>query len=109
MNTNIIEVYSNNNQANLWRNYIYDMDKGVDIAKYVARTKYAFPGGYELYAITDDGGVLCHDCCRSQFEYIVYSCGNDGWKVVAVDSTVNCDMEDLHCDHCSKLIYEYGS
>ena len=106
---NTIEVYTSDNPANKWRNYVYDMDQGKDIAKYIARTKYAFPGGYELYAITDDGGVLCHECCRQEFVNIATAYDGDGWNVVAIDSTAACDMEDLHCSHCNKSIYEYES
>jgi len=103
---NSIEIYSQNNPAHVWRNYIYDLDSGSDIAKYVARERYAWPGGYELYAITDDGGCLCHDCCRTEFELILWSVKNDcsdGWKVVAMQSTAM-DEGLVQCDHCNKGI-----
>ena len=100
-----LEVYSSNNKANVWRNYVYDMDNGADIAKYVARTKYAWPGGYELYAITDDGGVLCHECCRTEFCNIATAYDGDGWKVTACTSTAM-DEEHVYCDHCNKTIFD---
>lgn len=109
---NLIEIYSSNNPANVWRNYTYDMTVGSDIAKYVAREKYAFPGGCELYVITDDGAALCHDCCRKEFISIKWSCVNncnDGWNVIAIDSTAMCGIDPVYCDHCNKTIYEYES
>ena len=81
MTARIIENYSRDNPGKVWRTYSYDMDNCADIAKYVARTRYAFPGGYELYAITDDGGLLCHDCCKTEFHQIASSYEGDGWRV----------------------------
>ena len=99
-----LEVYSSNNQANVWRNYSYDMTVGSDIAKYIARTKYAFPGGYELYAITDDGAVLCHNCCKTEFVNIKTAYPGDGWNVVAVQTTA-WDESLVECDHCHNAIH----
>jgi hypothetical protein len=103
---NTIETYSSNNPAKVWRNYTYDLDVGSDIAKYVAREHYAWPGGYELFVITDDGGLLCFDCCRSEFTQIIWDEVNDcstGWRVTAMDSMASYD-EPHHCDHCSRVI-----
>ena len=116
--TNIIENYSRDNPGKVWRTYTYDMDNGADIAKYVARTRYAFPGGYELFAITTDGAVLCHKCCRAEFRLIAESVRDypgdvfeycDGWRVVEVGSTAEYDNfgdDDNHliCDHCNRII-----
>ena len=95
--------YSNANPAGIWRDYPYNMDTAAGMAKYVARTKYAFPGGYELYAVTDDGAVLCHNCCRTEFELIAKSDSADGWHVEAVTSTAD-DDSHVYCDHCDKDI-----
>lgn len=102
---NLIEIYSSNNPANHWRNYVYDLSIGSDIAKYVAREMYAWPGGYELYAITDDGGVLCHNCCRTEFYNIKTAYPADGWSVIAMQSTA-IDSDHVYCDHCNKTINE---
>lgn len=103
---NIIEDYNSNNPGHVWRNYKYDLSKCADIAKYIARHRYAWPGGHALFAITDDGGALCNKCCHSEFYLIASSYPGDGWYVVAVDSTVNYDYDDeaesfgITCDHC---------
>ena len=69
------------------------------------RNKYAWPGGYPMYAITSDGGVLCHSCCQSEFRNIVgaiHANNSDGWLVEAI--TVNWEDPDLFCDHCSEPV-----
>ena len=100
---NTIETYNRDNPGKVWRTVIYDMGKCADIAKFVARTKFAFPGGYELFAITDDGAALCYDCCQTEFSQIVGSYPGDGWRVTAIDSMANYD-DSFHCDHCNREI-----
>ena len=109
---NTVTDYNRLNPGRVWRTYNYDLDNGADIAKYVARTRYAWPGGYELFAITNDGAALCHDCCRSEFRLIAESVRDnpsdaygycDGWRVIAVDSTASLD-DSLWCDHCDRHI-----
>jgi hypothetical protein len=68
----------------------------------VSTSPYTFPGCYPKYAITDDGGCLCHKCCGTELECITDSFPNDGWHVVAID--VNYENNDLYCDHCSTQI-----
>jgi predicted nucleic-acid-binding Zn-ribbon protein len=89
----------------IWRDYSYDLTKCADIARYVAREKYAFPGGYELFAVTDDGGVLCHRCCKSEYYLIRTSYKGDGWHVEAMSSTAEVDDDALYCDHCGYAVF----
>jgi hypothetical protein len=81
------------------------------------RTKYALPGGYEIFGITSDGALLCCDCMRQEFRSIVWSIKhncNDGWKVVAVDCNANLETREFvesnpdgysldYCAHCNKI------
>lgn len=72
------------------------------------RVPFAFPGGYEFYYVTSDGGAICHSCARANYRSISDSIRRsigDGWRVVAVDSTADCE-EHLNCDHCSRVIFE---
>ena len=78
----------------------------LEIAHLVSRTPFAWPGGYELFAITDDGGVLCWQCCEREELIIALSNRGDGWHVVAYDHTGNCDMDTESCDHCGRTIYD---
>ena len=89
-----------------WRAYRtmrYDMNYGRDVARYVARERYIWPGGYELFALADDGRVLCCDCCRSEYRQIARSLPRDGWHVIAYDYAYN-TAEPLACDHCARSI-----
>jgi len=76
--------------------------------KAAIRTKYAWPGGYELFGICDDGAVLCCDCMQREYHLIAYSRRHkidDGWNVVAVDCAANYDSH-IYCVHCNKTIVE---
>ena len=72
------------------------------LAKSLVRAPYAWPGGYPMYAVTDDGAALCKTCCKTEFRSIASSFPGDGWTVTALD--VNWEDSDLRCDHCSDLI-----
>lgn len=63
---------------------------------------YAWPGGYPVYYITDDGGTLCPDCARMAEREGLTGTPGDGWDIVAAD--VNWEDPDLACDHCYERI-----
>lgn len=72
------------------------------------RTKYVFPGGYELIGFTSDGTCLCCNCMRENYYQIAYSKRykiDDGWRVVAIDSTCNYD-DYLYCENCNTILVE---
>ena len=72
--------------------------------KEAIRHKYAWPGGYPLFLVTQ-GAALCVDCGRKHYRQIAYAIMHglsDGWKVEAAD--VNWEDPSLFCDHCSKRI-----
>lgn len=69
----------------------------------IIREPFAFPGGYEKYALTSDGGALCHECCKAE-SALIGDCDPEdtsGWRIVALD--VNWEG-DLFCDHCGESI-----
>lgn len=72
------------------------------IAIAVHTEPFAWPGGYPMYAITDDGAAICPACCGSEIKNIDASTRGDGWRVIASD--VNWEDGELYCDHCSKRI-----
>ncbi len=77
----------------------------ADIKATLRAGPYAWPGGYPLFAITDDGTALCFACLRAEFRSVADSVANDlrdGWKVTGID--INYDEPDLCCAHCSKAI-----
>lgn len=82
----------------------------IQQTKELIRHPYAWPGGYEVLFIMDDGETLCHDCARKEFKCIVWSMKNkvnDGWRIVGF-STLGNDIEStednpLYCAHCNKV------
>jgi len=72
------------------------------LADALVRSPFTWPGGYPQFAIQDDGGSLCHSCCRTERESIATTTGNDGWAVQAL--AVNWEDTDLRCDHCGAVI-----
>jgi hypothetical protein len=85
-----------------------DVESNNTALKAAIRTKYAWPGGYELFGICNDGAAMCCDCMRREYYLIAYSRRhkiNDGWRVVAIDCAVNYDSY-IYCEHCNKTIVE---
>ena len=64
---------------------------------------YAWPGGYPVFYLTTDGGVLCAgNECANGTESIACSencLEDDGWRVIAGD--IHWEGEPLTCDHCN--------
>ena len=85
-------------------------DAGLRDLRTIASYPYAFPGGYKHYAITSDGGCLCHKCIAKEYRTIYRSTrdhAKDGWQVTAID--INYEDATLTCDHCgTKIVSEYG-
>ena len=71
------------------------------------RNPYAWPGGYELFFITSDGALLCHDCVRKHYRSVSDSIRHnlsDGWRVVGI--TLDNELEqDESCAQCNKQIH----
>ena len=66
---------------------------------------YAWPGGYPMFFVTNDGDSLCFECVRAEYRSVSYSIRhkvNDGWRVVAC--CVNWEDNDMICDHCGERI-----
>lgn len=66
---------------------------------------YAWPGGYPLFYLCRDGGVLCHKCMNKEIAEIDDSTRRklrDGWEVRACD--VHWEGEPMTCGHCNDEI-----
>lgn len=74
---------------------------------------YAWPGGYPLFYIFSDGGVICPDCVNAEIDEIdaairdkrgnrPHRSGYGGWAIDAVDA--NWEDPDMVCDNCGKRI-----
>lgn len=65
---------------------------------------YAWPGGYPMFYLTADGGVLCPDCANGEHgsEASTSPEADAQWQIVAYDA--NWEDPHLFCDHCSERI-----
>ena len=65
-----------------------------------------WPGGYPVYSMTADGGILCGgpECANGpESKAAEAECPDDNqWLVVAVD--IHWEGEPLICDHCGAAI-----
>jgi len=83
-----------------------DITKGKELLATLRAGEYAWPGGYRLFFITSDGATISFDTVRDNLANILDSIRthrNDGWRVIACESTANCD-DDVFCDHSGDLI-----
>lgn len=64
---------------------------------------YAWPGGYPLFYVTNDSGVLCQDCANMALkEGLINDEYDPQWYIISYD--INYEDTSLYCDHCSKTI-----
>ena len=68
---------------------------------------FAWPGGYPIFYLCADGGILCPECANKESaikeaeENPAYP-DFDQWRIVASD--INWEDPDLTCDNCSQRI-----
>lgn len=77
----------------------------VEQVKSFIRQPYAWPGGYPLILVMNDGECLCADCARSSFRAIVNSTKHrvrDGWDAAGVE--VFWEGPVMYCAHCNASI-----
>lgn len=74
--------------------------------KEAIRQKYAWPGGYPLVLIMDDGECLCMGCAQKEWKNIYQSTKNherDGWQAAGVE--INWENPDGSlCAHCNNVL-----
>ncbi len=63
----------------------------------------AWPGGYPIFYLVADNGVLCPKCANEHGHDLSAECPDDDqWRVVAAD--INWEDPQLTCEHCSERI-----
>lgn len=66
---------------------------------------YAWPGGYPIYYLAADNGVLCAKCAN---EFTEGRDTEEQLKPVAAD--IHYEGADMHCEHCNVVIESaYGN
>lgn len=79
----------------------------AQIVDQIVASPYAWPGGYKIHALTDDGGCLCSKCCKDERDIISESFAGDGWHVVGL--FVHWEGAPITCDNCNEPYdSEYG-
>ena len=76
-----------------------------EIKETLRQGPFAWPGGYPLFFITDDGAALSFEAVRENWRLVCDSVrhnSRDGWQVVAVE--VNYEDPALYCEHTGKRI-----
>ena len=63
---------------------------------------YAWPGGYVLAHLCNDGGCLCAKCANDPKNPVHTDAPDDGWRIV--DSFINYEDAELMCNHCGDMI-----
>lgn len=77
----------------------------ADLAKCLDNGPYAWPGGYPLYFVTEDGGVLSFKAAEDNRELIesaIVKNDDDQWRVIACET--NWEDPELICDHTNERI-----
>lgn len=72
------------------------------------RTGYAWPGGYPMAIVFDDGGAVCMTCARNEWKSIAHDTIKDwkgtGWNAVGMQVLWE---GGNHCDHCNECLDAY--
>lgn len=63
--------------------------------------RWAWPGGYPIYYLCADGGVLCSKCVNTEIKLTSDPDAERGWRIVGVD--INYEDPYLVCDHCGEF------
>jgi len=62
----------------------------------------AWPGGYPLFFVTDDGSALSFETVKAEIRSVLSATKGNGWKVVGCQ--VNWEDEELTDDHTGEPI-----
>lgn len=82
----------------------------LELKNYLRSGKYAWPGGYPMYFVANDGEALSFEAVKENYREILSATKNkenNGWRIVGVD--VNWEDENLYCVHTgNKIESAYG-
>lgn len=80
-------------------------------ARVVRRERFAWPGGYELALIMEDGALLCAPCVESNWHEIAsanlsrrfHRAPVSGWEPIGLTSAA--ESEPDYCTHCNRTLF----
>lgn len=68
---------------------------------------FAWPGGYPLIAVMDDGEALCIGCIKREVKHVHEGGDADGWRYEGAD--IYWEGPPLVCAHCyAEIESAYG-
>ena len=76
-----------------------------DLKTQLRAGEYAWPGGYPLFFVANDGEALSFEAVRDNLKIVIHSMRhqiNDGWRVIGCD--INYEDPSLFCAHTGKRI-----
>ena len=85
-----------------WAEVLKDWASTSDIIRPIRRKWRTFTdlGGYPLFYVTKDCGVLCPKCANKNLKLTL---GDDPqWRIV--DCDINYEDTSLYCDNCNELV-----
>ena len=88
-----------------YRYHFSQIDTLAQVKACLRAGKFAWPGGYPLYFITQDGCALSFEAVESEFYQVCFDHLNDcstGWRIVGCD--INYEDNSLICEHTNKRI-----
>ena len=80
-----------------------------DVPRYIARNPYAWPGGYDIIGICDDGGILCAHCIKENYREVMHDTRygwNTGWRIVGFQ-TADWLEDSTLCGNCYRELCPY--
>ena len=86
-----------------------EINSGKELCATLRAGEYAWPGGYQMVLIADDGGFLHFDCVRDNLYSCIHSIRheiNDGWRIIGCDILENYEEDMPHCDHCGEAFFD---
>ena len=75
--------------------------------KQAIRNPYAWPGGYQLSIIMNDGAAICPDCAKKEYRQVCHDtikAWRTGWDAAGVDILWE---GGNYCDHCNANLDAY--
>ena len=68
---------------------------------------FAWPGGYQMYYLCEDGGYLCPNCAnddrvREEMRIPARNFPDKSWRISRVG--INLEDNSLYCDNCNQQI-----
>ena len=82
----------------------------INTLKNLIRHEYAWPGGYQMFAVMDDGAYLCPNCCRAEYRAILSSTKtacNDGFRFMGFGTAAELECREYVDENPEQYSLDY--